>query len=59
MIRNQVRALCAQIAIEIDPEKADGLIEQLTILVLGDYLEKQTRWADGSSRDPSPSKGSA
>jgi hypothetical protein len=36
---NKVRALCAQIALEIDPKKSALLIEELTEVLLQDYLE--------------------
>jgi hypothetical protein len=39
MPHNKVRALCAQIALEIDPAKAAALIDELTQVLLGDYLK--------------------
>ena len=43
MARNTVRSLCAQIAVELDQKKIEGLIEELTLVLLGDYIQAQAR----------------
>lgn len=50
MARNTVRALCAQIAVELDPKKVDRLIEELTLILLADYLQAQTEFPRDSGR---------
>lgn len=69
MPHNKARALCAQIALEIDPSKAAALIDELTQVLLGDYLKlldktqqelqlKPGRKADASQSDrPERSEG--
>jgi hypothetical protein len=37
-----VRALCAQIAIELDPQKVDLLTKQLVEVILREYLSGRT-----------------
>ena len=37
-----VRALCAQIAIELDPQKVDLLTKQLAEVILREYLSGRT-----------------
>jgi hypothetical protein len=39
MSDGKVRALCAQIALEINPEKADALIAQLKRLLNGENVD--------------------
>ncbi|HEV2731674.1 MAG TPA: hypothetical protein VGV15_16710 [Terriglobales bacterium] len=41
MLRGKVRSLCAQIAIEIDPNKVDALIAELAQLLVGEYKAEQ------------------
>lgn len=56
MARNTVRSLCALIATELDPNKVEVLIEELTMILLGDYIQVQ---AGGTDRELKLSKGSA
>lgn len=43
MPRNTVRSLCALIATELDPKKVELLVEELTTILLGDYIQAQAR----------------
>jgi len=55
MARNTVRSLCAQIAVEIEPKKIEALIEELTLVLLGDYVQSQARIhtdTDGEAKFP-------
>ena len=56
MARNTVRSLCALIAMELDPKKVEVLIEELTTILLSDYIQAQGRDMD---RELKLSKGSA
>jgi hypothetical protein len=46
MTRDKVRCLCAQIAIETNPDKVDALIAELTQLLVGDYMNKRAKAED-------------
>jgi len=43
MLRGKVRSLCAQIAIEINADKVDALIAELTQLLVGEYLNTRAK----------------
>jgi hypothetical protein len=42
MIRSRIRALCAQIATELDSDKTDALIRELTKVILSSYPVEPT-----------------
>jgi hypothetical protein len=43
MLRGKVRSLCAQIAIEINADKVDALIDELTQLLVGEYVNTRAK----------------
>jgi hypothetical protein len=43
MPEGKIRALCAKIALEINPDKADALIAELKRLLNGDYPTAPTK----------------
>ena len=53
MAKKTVRSLCALIATELDPNKVQLLIEELTMILLDDYIQALGRGTDGES----PSRG--
>lgn len=52
MARNTVRSLCALIATELDPVKVDLLIEELTVMLLGDHIQMHARDSDRELKLP-------
>jgi len=52
MPNGKVRALCAQIAIELNPTKADTLIAELTRILVGEYAEMKARVEQELRRNP-------
>ena len=52
---NKIRALCAQIAVEIDPKKTALLIEELTTVILVDHADVLYRLRQQSEVPPSKS----
>jgi RNA processing factor Prp31 len=43
MLRGKVRSLCAKIAIEINADKVDALIADLTQLLVGEYMNTRPK----------------
>jgi hypothetical protein len=43
MLRGKVRSLCAQITIEMDPNKVDALIAELAQLLVGEYMNLRAK----------------
>jgi len=53
---SRVLALCAQIAIELDRDRADRLIEELTRILVSEYMSVRTVAAEKAPESNLPSK---
>jgi len=53
---SRVLALCAQIAIEIDRDRADMLIEELTRILISEYMSVRTVATEKTPVSDLPSK---
>ena len=56
MPNGKVRALCAQIAIELNPTKADTLIAELTRILVSEHAETKARIEQELRRSPAASE---